>query len=66
MNVRCVIFICINKYMIVQTIAMENRCCVLGCVKTSDDGVKLHEYVFLLIVGFLIIIIIETLLCIIL
>ncbi|KAF0749381.1 Uncharacterized protein FWK35_00017856, partial [Aphis craccivora] len=25
---------------------MENRCCVLGCVKTSDDGVKLHEFPF--------------------
>lgn len=51
--------------MVVQTIAMENRCCVLGCVKTSDDGVKLHECVSLLMVGFLIIII-KTLLCIIL
>ncbi|XP_060840629.1 uncharacterized protein LOC132921565 isoform X2 [Rhopalosiphum padi] len=25
---------------------MENRCCVLGCLKTSDDGVKLHEFPF--------------------
>lgn len=28
---------------------MENRCCVLGCLKTSNDGVKLHKYLFLLI-----------------
>ncbi|XP_022182300.1 uncharacterized protein LOC111042111 isoform X2 [Myzus persicae] len=25
---------------------MENRCSVLGCLKTSDDGVKLHEFPF--------------------
>jgi len=29
---------------------MENRCCVLGCLMTSDDGVQLHEYIFLLVV----------------
>jgi len=48
----------------VCTIAMENRCSVLGCLNTSDDGVRLHEYNIFLLND--LIKIIETLLCIIL
>lgn len=25
---------------------MEYRCCVLGCLKTSSDAVRLHKYAF--------------------